>query len=298
MFLRQLQYLVTLEQEGHFARAAKKCHVSQPGLSGALKSLEDELGIPLILRQRRFQGFTEEGKRVVTWAKRLLADRAAMFEELAIMRESLHGRLRIGAMPMSSPLFPAVSQLMQKRYPGVQLDVQFMGLDRLVLGLNNFELDVGVTYLDDPLLSRFASLPLYEEPLYLLLPDNDWLRDKGASATTTWREAAKLPLCLLSKSSAERRLMDAAFARVGCTPSPILESNSIFQLAFHAMAGDLATIVPKRFAHLPHTRQKLLRSPSVKQTLGLVWMHGDPVMPMTKAATAVLREALAGGMLG
>ncbi len=294
MFLRQFQYLVALEQEGHFGRAAEKCHVSQPSLSSALKSLEEELGIPIILRQHKFQGFTEEGKRVVSWAKRLLADRSAMLEELAIMQKDLHGRLRIGATPMSSPLFPTVSQLFQKRHPGLQIDIQFMALDRLVLGLTNFEIDVGITYLDDPSLARFVALPLYEEPLYLLLPDNDWLDD---SSTISWQEAAALPLCLLSKSTRERRVMDDAFTSVGRQPTPILESNSIFQLAFHAMAGDLATIVPKRFAHLPNTRQKMLVKPSVVQTLGLIWVYGNPVLPMASATSTLLREALESGLL-
>lgn len=298
MFLRQFQYLIALEQEAHFGRAAEKCHVSQPSLSSALKSLEQELEIPLILRQRKFQGFTEEGKRVVGWAKRLLADRAAMLEELAVMRKNLHGRLRIGAMPMSSPLFPTVSQLVQKRYPEVQLDIQFMGLDQLIQGLSNFAIDIGVTYLHDPLLERFESMPLYDEPLYLLLPGNDWPDQGRPSADTiTWEKAATLPLCLLSKSMRERRVMDDTFASVGHQVAPVLESNSIFQLAFHAMAGDLATIVPERFTQLPNTRQKLLQNPVIKQTLGMVWVPGDPAMPMTKATQTLMQEALADGLL-
>jgi len=173
MYLRQVQYLVALEQEGHFGRAAEKCHVSQPSLSSSLKSLEEELGFPIILRQQKFQGFTQEGHVVINWAKRLLADRSAMLDELAVMRDNLNGQLRIGASPMSSPLFPAVSQMVQRRYPFVQLDIQFMGLDQLVLMLGNFELDVGFTDLDDPQLEKFITLPLYEEPLYLLLPENE-----------------------------------------------------------------------------------------------------------------------------
>ena len=288
MFLRQFQYLVALEQEKHFGRAAEKCHVSQPSLSSAIKSLEKELGIPLILRQQKFEGFTEEGKRVVTWAKRLLADRSAMVEELSIMRSDLNGRLRIGANPFSCPLFPSVSQLFQKRYPSVQLDIQFIGTDKLVLGLTNFEIDIGVTYLENPALDRFVTMALYEEPLYLLLPDNDWLDD---SPSISWAEAAKLPLCLLSQSMRERQIMDQAFEQAGVQCKPILESNSIFQLAFHAMSGDLATIVPKRFAHLPNTKQKLLEAPTISHTLGLVWVHGNPVLPMTKATAALMREA-------
>ena len=292
MFLRQFQYLVALEQEQHFGRAAEKCHVSQPSLSSAIKSLEKELGIPLILRKQKFEGFTEEGKRVVTWAKRLLADRSAMVEELSIMRSNLNGRLRIGATPFSTPLFPTMSQLFQQRYPSVQLDIQFIEAGKLVQGLANFEIDIGVTNLDNPALDPFVTMALYEEPLYLLLPDNDWLDD---SPTISWADASKLPLCLLSKSMRERQIMDETFEKVGAQCKPILESNSIFQLAFQAMAGDLATIVPKRFAHLPNTKQKLLESPTVSQTLGLVWMHGSPVLPMTKATSGLMREALDAG---
>lgn len=293
MFLRQFQYLVALEQEKHFGRAAEQCHVSQPSLSSAIKSLEKELGIPLILRQQKFEGFTEEGKRVVTWAKRLLADRSAMMEELSIMRRDLNGRLRIGATPLSCPLFPTVSQLFQKRYPSVQLDIQFLGTDRIIQGLTNFEIDIGVTYLNNPALDRFVTMALYEEPLYLLLPDNDWLDD---SPTISWAEASKLPLCLLSKSMRERQIMDDAFEKAGVQCKPVLESNSIFQLAFHSMAGDLATIVPKRFAHLPNTKQKLLETPTVSDTLGLVWVYGNPVLPMTKATTVLMREARDAGV--
>jgi DNA-binding transcriptional LysR family regulator len=181
-----------------------------------------------------------------------------------------------------------VSQLFQKRYPSVQLDIQFLGTDRIIQGLTNFEIDIGVTYLNNPALDRFVTMALYEEPLYLLLPDNDWLDD---SPTISWAEASKLPLCLLSKSMRERQIMDDAFEKAGVQCKPVLESNSIFQLAFHSMSGDLATIVPKRFAHLPNTKQKLLETPTVSDTLGLVWVYGNPVLPMTKATTELMREA-------
>ena len=65
MFIRQFEYLVALEQEKHFGRAAEKCFVSQPSLSTALNQLEDELGVKIILRDHKFIGFTNEGKKVV-----------------------------------------------------------------------------------------------------------------------------------------------------------------------------------------------------------------------------------------
>ena len=54
MFLRQFEYLIALEKEGHFGRAAERCHVSQPSLSSGLNQLEEELGVPIILRHKRF----------------------------------------------------------------------------------------------------------------------------------------------------------------------------------------------------------------------------------------------------
>lgn len=234
MFLRQFHYLVALEQEAHFSRAAERCHVSQPSLSSAIKQLEEELGVPIILRHQRFQGFTEEGKRVVEWSKRILADRDSMLEELAIMQRNLQGRLRVGAMPMSSPVLPLIERLFSARHPRVQTDIQFLGFEQMKLGLTNFELDIGVTYLENQPLERLNTLPLYEERLSLLVPETGFMEGRDSA---TWEEVAELPLCLLSQSMYERQMMDKAFADNHCEPNPRVESNSIFQLAFHVKIG-------------------------------------------------------------
>lgn len=293
MFLRQFHYLVALEQEGHFGRAAKRCHVSQPSLSSAIKQLEEELDIPIILRHQRFQGFTEEGRRVIEWSKRILADRDGMLEELAIMRENLRGCLRIGAMPMSSPVLPIIERLFASRHPKVRVDIQFMGIEQMQLALKNFELDIGVTYLENQPLERLNKLPLYEERLSLLLPEHHPLNGEDS---ITWAKVAELPLCLLSPSMYERQMMDQAFASAGCQPEPRVESNSIFQLAFHVMKGDLATVIPSHFMQVaggfPGTRRKLLEEPVVSQNIGLVWIEGNPILPMAKAVVDLMDKVL------
>lgn len=296
MFLRQFHYLVALEQERHFGRAAERCNVSQPSLSSAIKHLEEELGIPIILRHQKFQGFTEEGKRVVEWSKRLLADRQAMVEELAIMRSNLTGRLRIGAMPMSSPVLPLINNLFSRLHPAVQVDIQFLGLEPLKRGLKNFELDVGITYLEDQPLERLKTLTLYEERWSLMVPKNMFAAGKH---TVTWAEAADVPLCLLSPFMRERQIMDSAFESIGRRPSPKLESNSIFQLAFHVMQGDVATVIPSDFTHanraFPGTRELPLEAPVVTKKVGLVWEQGNPMLPMTKAMVDLLTDAMQAG---
>ena len=266
MFLRQFEYLIALEQEGHFGRAAERCHVSQPSLSSALQQLESELEVTIILRHQRYQGFTPEGERVVSWAKRLLADRKSMIEDLAIMRRNLNGKIRVGAMPTSSPVLPRISQLFTQAYPAVEIDIQFVGSGNLLNELRNFELDVGITYLEGQSLKKLNTMVLYQEQLSLMIPKNMLpTRQK----TIGWKEAAELPLCLLSPNMKERQVMDEAFASIDCDPSPKLECNSIFQLAFHVMQGDLATIVPNGFSRandaFPGTREIQLIDPIISK---------------------------------
>ena len=292
MFLRQFEYLVALEQEGHFGRAAERCHVSQPSLSSALQQLESELDVTIILRHQRYQGFTPEGERVISWAKRLLADRKSMIEDLAIMRRNLNGKIRVGAMPTSSPVLPRISQLFTQAYPAVEIDIQFVGSGNLINELRNFELDVGITYLEGQSLKKLNTMVLYQEQLSLMIPKNMLSTQQQ---TIGWKEAAELPLCLLSPNMKERQVMDEAFASIDCDPSPKLECNSIFQLAFHVMQGDLATIVPNGFSRandaFPGTREVQLIDPIISKPVGLIWEKVAPPLPMAQAMADLLMES-------
>jgi len=299
MLFRQLQYIVALSQEGHFGRAAERCHVSQPSLSSAVKQLEYALGVRIVMRGRRFLGFTPEGERVVEWAKRVTAQRDAMMVELSKMRNNLEGRIRIGAMPNSSPVLPLLSKALIERYPGIDVDIKFLGMEEMRLQLNNFALDVGLTYMDDESLSDLNSLPFYVERLSLLVPeDSEW----AELDEITWENAAELPLCLLDKSMHERRIIDEAFAKAERTPAAVVTtSDSILNSMFHVMYAGLVTIVPSHFAHFPGrfpgTKAVRLVEPKIERGVGLVWSPTEPTMPM---ATIIVNIAKAlrtdGGM--
>jgi DNA-binding transcriptional LysR family regulator len=291
MFLRQLEYLVSLAQERHFTRAAQHCNASQPSLSNAIKQLERELGTPIVLRHQRFQGFTAEGTRIIEWAKRILADRDAMLQELSVLKKNLSGRLRLGAMPTSSPILPFINRRFLDLHPGVQVEVSFLGLEELRVKLTNFELDVGITYIDQAQPVPLVSLPLYKEHLSLLVPDRD---GSPAGSRITWSEAAELPLCLLPSHMHERAIIDSAFAAVGKAPTPQIESDSIVNLAFHTMSGGGVTVVPSHFdlviGAFPGTRLVRLVEPEVTREVGLIWVDGDPMLPMAKAMLGLVKS--------
>lgn len=100
MQVRHLSYFVTLAREQHFARAAAACCVAQPTLSAAIRKLENDLDIPLVVRGHRYLRLTQEGMRVLAWAQQIVTD----YESLrAGLRSGLTGILRIGVVPAAMP---------------------------------------------------------------------------------------------------------------------------------------------------------------------------------------------------
>ena len=65
MDIKQLKFLIALDETRHVGQAAARCHVTQPTLSMRLRSLEEELDLPLVNRGQRFEGFTAPGERVL-----------------------------------------------------------------------------------------------------------------------------------------------------------------------------------------------------------------------------------------
>jgi DNA-binding transcriptional LysR family regulator len=300
MFIRQFRYLVAVAEEGHFGRAAQRCNVTQPSLSNGIKQLELELGVPIFLRGRgqRFHGLTAEGERVAVWSRAVLAYCDAMRKEVAMMRNNLTGRLRIGAMPSMSPVLPSLLEAMRNKYPGIRADVQFIGNEAMKIGLNNFALDVAITYLDKADPGRKNTLPIYTEQLSLLVPDVPSFKNRK---TITWKEVAQQPLAMLCPSMHERRFVDQVFKSVGCAPAPLVESESILHLMFQVQFTELCTIIPSHFVHLPGlhrgTRALPIVDPVVSQVVGLFWADGEIVLPMANAFVSIVRSLNKSGEL-
>jgi DNA-binding transcriptional LysR family regulator len=291
MFIRQLEYLAALDRERHFGRAAVACRVSQPALSSAISGLERELGLTLVRRGRRFEGFTSEGERVLVWVHRALEDLDRLGQEASRLRGGMQGTLRIGAIPTSLPVSTLVTSPIRERHPRLGIQVMSMTSRQIADGLRAGDLDAGLTYLDNEPLSAVSTQPLWRER-YLLLTAADG--PMAAVVTVSWRCASTLQLCLLSPDMQHRRIVDAAFAGVGVVPAPVIETNSISTLIAHAGTG-----VPGITAHTwlyghslsDGVRAVPLVDPVIEHTIGLVTASGrrsDPVIAELMAMLAPL----------
>jgi DNA-binding transcriptional LysR family regulator len=277
MDLRHLAYLVALAREQHFGRAATACHVSQPTLSSGIRRLETELGFPVVRRSQRYEGLTPEGERVLEWARRILADVGGLDAELDALRGGLSGRLRIGAIPTSLPCVSLLTTPLSTSHPGITITVQSLNSRQIERGLHDFELELGVTYLDSEPLTGVRTRALYEEHYVLLTDATEPLAERDE---VTWAEAATLPLCLLTGDMQNRRIVNAIFHEAGAEPKPTIETNSISTLFAHVRDGPWSSVMAHAWLHVfdvpPGMRAIPLVAPATTRTIGLVWLDRDP----------------------
>ena len=113
MQTRLVEYFLALEREGHFARAAALCHVSQPTLSAGIATLEAQLGKRLIRRDRKYGGLTPEGEAILPWARQLVAAAEALGQAAETARGPLRGELRLGAIPAAMPAIGCLATAMR-----------------------------------------------------------------------------------------------------------------------------------------------------------------------------------------
>src|SRR5919206_2036644 len=140
----KLGFILALAPEKPSGRAADACGVTQPTLSAGVKQLEAQMGVLLVNRGSRFQGFTPEGERVLEWARRIVGDSRAMREEINALRHGLTGQLRIAAIPTALAMVAQLTTPYRARHPDVRFTIWSRTSIEILTLLENLEIDAGV----------------------------------------------------------------------------------------------------------------------------------------------------------
>lgn len=120
--LKQLQYLVALNDHGHFGRAAEACFVTQSTLSAGLRELESLIGVTLVERTRRVVRFTPLGTRIAEKAQRILREAEELADMARAAGKPLAGELRMGVIPTIAPfLLPRLLPKLRQQWPDLKL---------------------------------------------------------------------------------------------------------------------------------------------------------------------------------
>ncbi|MFJ3487690.1 LysR family transcriptional regulator [Pseudomonas sp. NPDC090202] len=241
MDIKQLKFLIALDQTRHFGQAAARCNITQPTLSMRLRNLEEELDVVLVNRGQRFEGFTETGERVLAWARTLLAAHDGLFAEVAACRGQLVGSLRLGMVPLSSFNPISYMQYLAESFPELTFSVHSMSSDEIIEGLANNQLDLGVCYLEHVNQNYFEFFEIGSTKVGLLYDKRHFDFEEGE---ISWEDAADLPLGMITDGMHFRKSIDLSFRSRGLNPRPVLQSDSTYQLLQAIHEGFCCAVMP------------------------------------------------------
>ncbi|MFM9276865.1 LysR family transcriptional regulator [Paenibacillus jiagnxiensis] len=175
----QLQLFVKIAETGSFTRAGQALNMTQPAVSRAVSTLEDELGVKLIIRDRR-NGvvLTEVGGRILVLFREILNGFEKVEQEIAAEKGLEVGIIRIGTFTSASAYFlPKIIRTIGEKYPNLQFDLHEGTIDEIRGWLESRQIDVGFTIMKD---EQFEMIPLLREEMFAVIRDDHPLSERTA----------------------------------------------------------------------------------------------------------------------
>jgi LysR family hydrogen peroxide-inducible transcriptional activator len=178
--LKQLQYLVTLQDTGHFGKAAESCFVTQSTLSASLRELESLIGVTLVERNRRVVGFTPLGARIAEKARRVLREAEELADMARAAGQPLTGELRMGVIPTIAPfLLRTMLPGLRRNWPDLKLYLREETSQAACVSLQRGHLDCVLLALPYGC-GEVESAALFDDRLFVAFPPGEAPAGEGA----------------------------------------------------------------------------------------------------------------------
>ncbi len=176
--IKQLQYLVALQEHGHFGKAATACFVTQSTLSAGLRELESLVGVTLVERNRRIVRFTALGERIAEKARRVVREAEELGDMVRASGKPLTGDLRMSVIPTIAPfLLPRILPRMRKDWPALKLYLREETSAAACESLSHGRADCVLLALPYAC-GDVESETLFEDRLYVAYPGNERVPDR------------------------------------------------------------------------------------------------------------------------
>jgi DNA-binding transcriptional LysR family regulator len=294
VYLRQLEALLAVAEEGSFTAAADRLHTVQSNVSGHVRQLEAELGVQLLVRGRRGAVPTEFGERVLDRARAIRSELGALQKDLSMLQGLETGHATLGVVgTVSRSLVPALVEEMRRVAPALSLRLTEGASERLALEVADRELASAVVTepVSDP---RLVVEHLRDEALVGLVPAS---RDLGPEPVPL-AAFADHPLILPPNGNPLRDEVDVAARAERVELRVPIEVEGIRLIADLVASGAGVSILPEtavpddesrtvrtgRIAGMPPRRLALITARGVQLSLADQAVH-DAVRALLRATS-------------
>jgi DNA-binding transcriptional LysR family regulator len=281
MTIFQLEVFLKIVETGSFTKAGEQIGLSQSAVSQAVASLESELGVKLLNRNRNGVTLTKIGERITNLARDLMVIKTKIINEAAGITGLETGTLRIGSISsMSAKLLPGMIGSFKKRFPGIEIILYEGSYEEVRNWLKLSVVDVGVVTEEN---HEFEFIPLLQDKMVVFLPENHPLSNQSHLHL---KEIANESFIMLKECD---RVLQAIFKEQGIYPNIQFEVRDIATIIAMVQEGVGNTILPEMA--IPSTLAKVTvsyLSPQKYRNLGLAVSSSDYTSP---ALNAFIHEA-------
>jgi LysR family hydrogen peroxide-inducible transcriptional activator len=281
MNFRDLQYLVAVDEERHFNKAAQRCFVSQPTLSGQLKKLEEELGVLLVERTSRQVVMTDVGKAIAEQARKIQFDVDGIRDIAQTFDDPMAGELHVGLIPTVAPyLLPIIMPQLSRQYPKLKLWLYEYHTATLLDKMRHGELDLLILALPLPNAPRpgeFSEVRLFREPFQLAVSRHESL---ASQRMISLQELENRDMLLLEEGHCLRgQALDICMS-AGARENSGFHASSLETLRHMVGEGMGMTLipqlaVPRKQAAYDAIRYLQFQDPKPNRTVGLLYRKGS-----------------------
>ena len=290
--LKQLQYLVALEEHGHFGKAAEASFVTQSTLSAGLRELESLLGLMLVERTRRVVRFTPLGSKIVAKAHRILREAEELAEMARSAGKPLAGDLRMSVIPTIAPfLLPKMLPAIRKQYPQLKLYLREEASAAACEALHHGQVDCVLLALPFAA-GDVEKAHLFDDGLYVAFPKDD-PRDPPASIKPELIDESKLLLLVDGHCLKDHAL--AACNRPELRASAMMIGTSLHTLVQMVDNGLGLTLIPEMAVKAgllegTDVQARPLNAEHASREIALVWRTNSPRREEFEMLAVALRK--------
>ncbi|WP_244826526.1 LysR family transcriptional regulator [Caballeronia sp. TF1N1] len=291
MELRALRYFVEVVKQKSFTAAAEHMFVTQPTISKMVKSLEDEVGSPLLLREGRQMVLTDAGQIVYQRGVDVLAAHARLEAELNDLGTFGRGTLTIGIPPMGGALFTPVIAAFRERYPKIELKLFEQGSKAIEAALIEGELELGGV-LQPVDAETFDVLPVSRQLLWLVAQKGS--RWDGLNEVVLADLAAE-PFVFYGESLALNDVVLNACRAAGFAPTIVGRSGHWDFMAALVQAGIGIALLPAPYCGRLDAEAFTCRpvvAPEIRWDMAVGWRRNGYLSHAARAWIEVAREIL------
>ncbi len=281
-----LNTFVVVADRGSMAAAARVLNITPAAVAQQIRTLERELGAPLIARAGRTVSLTEEGSRILQRARDLLRDVADM--RRVANDSEVSGELRLGACPTAlAGMLPDILARMVEAFPQINVYIRPGYSAELYRAVETGELDAAVVLQAPYNLPKTCDWQLLrEEPLVMIAPARLAGRDPHELLRTE-------PLIRYDRNQWGGRVADDYLRRAGIVPRERFELNGLNAIAVMVDRGLGVSLVPDWAKPWPEGLDLVripLPLPSEPRRIGMVWSRSTVRI---RLVTVLLQESRA-----